>query len=269
MSARLEGNPLGKVLAWTSGGLVAVLIVLGVIWALPPAGTGTGEAESGRTLASSVPQLAAAESIEKFTVITDRPVFNESRQPVIGVADDEAESDDENSTEDNVDAPDVELAGVVITPDVRVATLRLKDSPESLLAKEGEPLQGNYGSWYVSRIEPRQAILESNSGEQVKLELQIHDAMIDEPPKPVMDSDASGTDAAGEPEEAGDPNLTRAEEIRQRIQQRREELRRAAEEGDAPQAQQQTPQVDYRQAIQSMMAGRKDQEDQKDDDSEQ
>jgi hypothetical protein len=269
VSARLEGNPLGKALAWTSGGLVAVLVALGVIWALPPSGTGTGEAESGRTLASSVPQLAAAESIEKFTVITDRPIFNESRQPVIGVADEEAESEDETAAE-NVDAPDVELAGVVITPDVRVATLRLKDSPESLLAFEGQPLEGNYGSWYLSRIEPRQAILESNSGEQVKLELQIHDAMIDEPPKPAAGGAADGAEAAAEPAEPVDPNLTRAEEIRQRIQQRREELRRAAEEGGDPQAQQQqTPQVDYRQAIQAMMAGRKDQEDQKDDDSEQ
>ena len=268
MNAPLEGNPLGKGLAWASAGLVAVLVALGVIWALPPSGSGAPEADGGRSLASSVPQLAAAESIEKYMVITDRPVFNESRQPVIGVADEESDAEDEATTE-NVDAPEVELAGVVITPEVRVATLRLKDSPESLLAFEGQPLEGNYGSWYLSRIEPRQAILQSNTGEQVKLELQIHDAMIDEPPKPAADGEANGTEASGEPEEAADPNLTRAEEIRQRIQQRREELRRQQEEGGDPQLQQQTPQVDYRQAIQAMMAGRKDQEDQKEDDSEQ
>ena len=266
MTARLDGNPLGTGLAWFSGGLVAVLVGLGVIWVLPPSGTGAASSEGSRSLASSVPQLAAAESIDQYMVITDRPVFNESRQPVIGLTEDESETEDE-ATNEAVDAPEVELAGVVITPEIRVATLRLKDSPESLLAFEGQPLEGNYGSWYLSRIEPRQAILQSNSGEQVKLELQIHDAMIDEPPKPAGGADAQAAEEEGKPEEAGDPNLTRAEEIRQRIQQRREELRRAAEEGGDPQAQQQlTPQVDYRQAIQAMMAGRKDQEE---DDSEQ
>ena len=106
---------------------------------------------------------------------------------------------------ENVDAPDVELAGVVITPELRVATLRLKDSPESLLAFEGQPLEGNYGSWYLSRIEPRQAILQSNSGERVKLELQIHDAMIDEPPKPATGVNADGAEAAERPRHHAQP----------------------------------------------------------------
>jgi hypothetical protein len=43
--------------------------------------------------------------------------------------------------------------------------------------------------------------------------------------------------------------LSRAEEIRQRIAQRREELRRAAEEKDA----EEKPEVDYRTAIQSTL----------------
>ncbi len=257
--SRLEGNPLGKALAWTSGGLAAILVALGVIWALPPSASVGGDTEGSRSLASSVPQLAAAEPIEKYTVITDRPVFNESRQPVIGVADDEADDETEASAED-VAAPDVELAGVVITPEIRVATLRLKGSPESLLAFEGQPLEGDYGSWYLSSIEPRQAVLRSGSGEQVTLELQIHDDMIKEPPKAAAGEGAQSSEEAGEPAEAADPNLTRAEEIRQRIQQRREELRRQQEEGADPQAQPQTPQVDYRQAIQSMMRGREEQE---------
>ena len=85
---------------------------------------------------------------------------------------------------EDVEAPDVELAGVVITPDLRVATLRVKGEEASLLALEGQPLEGDFGSWRVSRVEPRSAVLESASGDQVRLELQIHDAIIDEPPKP-------------------------------------------------------------------------------------
>ena len=70
-------------------------------------------------------------------------------------------------------------------------------------------------------------------------------------------------------ETAGDePPLTRAEEIRQRIAQRREELRRAAEEGGPPPT---TPQVNYREAIQSMIGARRDDQenDQENNDSEQ
>ena len=264
MIAQLNGNPLGKALALFCGGMVAVLVGLGVIWALPPAGSDAAESEGGSSLSSNVPQLSSAEPIENYAVITDRPVFNESRQPVIGAADDE-EGEEDLAAMENVDAPDVELAGVVITPEMRVATLRLKDSPESLLAFEGQPLEGNFGSWRVSRIEARTAILESDSGEQVRLDLQIHDAVIDEPPKPASNDQAQvNSENGGQPEQEVDPTLTRAEEIRQRIAQRREELKRAAEEGQQPENI--TPQVDYREAIQAMMAGQKKQED---DDKEQ
>lgn len=265
MISYLDDNPVGKVLAGVSAGLLGILVLLGVVWALPPSGSGAGDSEGGAGLSREVPQLAAAEPIENYAEITNRPVFNESRQPVIG-AEDGAE-DEEFAGSENVEAPEVELAGVVITPDLRVATLRLKEGNASLMAREGQPLEGNFGSWKLSRIDPRAAILESDSGEQVRLELQVHDAMIDEPPSVKAAREAAAREQAQETaqetgqepdQQEGDRPLTRAEEIRQRIAQRREELRRAAEEQDGAQAE--SPQVDYRQAIQAMMAGKKDQE---------
>jgi hypothetical protein len=69
-----------------------------------------------------------------------------------------------------------------------------------------------------------------------------------------MEKDESG-EASESAKQAGDSDsdepLSRAEEIRQRIAQRREELRRAAEDKEQDEA----PQVDYRQAIQSMVSG--------------
>jgi general secretion pathway protein N len=263
MISRLDANPLGKVLAWVSAGLVTVLLLLGVAWVLPPSGAGNADGDGSRNLSSEVPQLGSAQPIEKYAEITDRPVFNESRQPVIGA--DSGDDEEEFTGLENVDAPDVELAGVVITPDIRVATLRLKDSPESLLAYEGQPLEGDFGSWHISRIEAREAILESASGEQVRLELQIHDAVIDEPPEVKEAREVAAREVAAnestQSEQQGEQPMTRAEEIRQRIAERREELRRAAEEGgDAEEQQQQSAPVDYRQAIQQMMQGRKNQD---------
>lgn len=257
MIALLNGNPVGKALAWASAGLLAVLLLLGVAWMMPPSGSEGGEGQGGGDLSGDVPQLKPAEPIATYAVITDRPVFNESRQPVIGVSDNE--DGEELEEEDEVDAPDVELAGVVITPEVRVATLRVKEMPESLVAVEGEPLEGDFGSWRVTRIEPRSAVLESGSGERVKLSLQIHDAVIDEPPETVKSRETRAADAAREPAPAEDTApISRAEEIRQRIAERREELRRQNEDGGEP-AQAAQP-ADYRQAIQKMIQGRKDQE---------
>ena len=266
MMAQLEGNPLGQALALTTGGLAAVLLLLGILWVLPPSGSEAPESEGSGVAGSDVMQLKPAEPIETYAVISDRPVFNQSRQPVIGPA--EGEGDEEElQGEEVVGAPEVELAGVVITPELRVATLKLKDSPDSLMAFEGQPLEGDFGSWHLSSIEPRQAILESAQGEQVKLELQIHDAMMEEPPEVKAARQAAAESAGSEEQQAesGDQPMTRAEEIRQRIAERREELRRAAEEGQAPDGLEESgesrpPQANYRDAIEQMMQGRRKQD---------
>lgn len=255
----LEGNPVGRALAAVAAGLVVIALVLGVIWSLPPTGSDGGADGADEAPRPEVPQLTESEPIEHYAVVTERPVFNESRQPEL-----ELELADEGAgePEEEVDAPEVELAGVIITPSLRMVTLRQKaGAGNSLVAFEGQPLRGDYGSWHVSRIQPREITLASGDGKELQLKLEVHDAKIAPPPKPKPQpaaeqpaaqqqaAAASGEQADGEP-------LSRAEEIRQRIQERREELRRAAEmqeDGGREEAE------DYRQAIQSMISGRKDQ----------
>ena len=82
-------------------------------------------------LALDVPELNDSEPLEAYTVITERPVFNASRQPVI---EEDLADEDEELAEEEVDAPEVELAGVIITPSIRMVTLRSKDQSESLVA---------------------------------------------------------------------------------------------------------------------------------------
>lgn len=244
-----EGNPVGMVLAAICAGMLLLSLVLAVIWSLPPSATETGSGEGVAELTLDIPEMAKSEPIEAYAVITERPVFNESRLPVIG--DESADGNEDELAEQEVDAPDFELAGVVITPSIRMATLRSKDQPESLVAFEGQPLEGNFGSWQISRIEPRQVTLASGRGEEVQLKLQVHDAVIKAPPKPVppRQEDTPDTQAqAGE--EENDAPMTRAEEIRQRIAQRREELRAEAENQEA---EAQAAPADYRSAIKAMI----------------
>lgn len=248
----LEGNAAGVALASVCGGLLLVSLLLGVLWSLPPSATGAQADDTDEIPELDVPELADNEPLAAFAVITERPVFNISRLPVI---DDETDgADDELLDEEDVDAPDVQLAGVVITPTIRMVTLRSSDQPQSLVAFEGQPLEGNYGSWQVSRIDPREITLSSGSGEEVQLKLEVHNATITPPPQPEPEKAADPV-AEAEPAQDGEQPMTRAEEIRQRIAQRREELRRAAEENEPGQKKDGEPKADYRSAIQSMISG--------------
>ena len=151
------------------------------------------------------------------------------------------------------------------------ATLRQEGEADSLVAFVDQPLEGNYGTWRISSIEPRKVTLSSARGEQIELELEIHDTAMAAPEKPVEEAVSEEADLEpGETQRDSDRPLTRAEEIRQRIAERREELRRAAEEAEAQQADREdrreearaqddseSKPLDYRQTIQAMIRGDK------------
>lgn len=244
-----EGNPLAIVLASVCGGLLLISLILAVIGSLPPSVPDAGSDGDEAGLVIDVPELKQNEPIETYAVITERPLFNENRLPVL---EDDAEETDEEVVDEEVDAPEFELAGVIITPSIRMVTLKAKDQPLSLVAFEGQPLQGDYGTWQVSRIEPRQITLASGRGEEVQLKLQVHDMTIAAPPKPAATAGRAASDSgsqAGEGE--NDQPLTRAEEIRQRIAQRREELRQAAEE----EGEDEVDLKEYRKELRSLLNG--------------
>lgn len=255
-----EGNPLALVLASICGVLLLTSLVLGVIWSLPPSVSDTDLRSDEAELVFEVPELEVNEPIESYAVITERPVFSESRLPY--VEDESNGLDDEELVVEEVDAPEFELSGVIITPSIRMVTLKARNQPESLVAFEGQPLEGDYGTWQVSRIEPRQITLASGVGEKVQLKLQVHDTTIKAPPKPVAAQRKATAGPGGQVIEAvSDQPLSRAEEIRMRIAERREELRQAAEEN----GEEEIDSAQYRKELQSMLTGvrRKEERDEK------
>ena len=272
MIGLLEDNPIGKTLLGICGGLILVSALLVIIWMLSPSGSFIATDDEDRLAGLELPELAGIESIEKYAEITERPIFNESRLPVLELDEEGAEED---LQEDEIEAPEMVLAGIIITPTLRMATLRAKDNPYSLVAFEGRPLEGNFGSWQISRIEPREVTLTSGDGEEMQLQLQIHDVKIAQPPKPEVPAEQTQSRpgrelavAAGD----GDQPLSRAEEIRQRIAERREELRRAAEADEQDDLQKTSAQSgekkqrSYQQAIQSMMGRQRQRESEDDED---
>lgn len=220
---------MGMVLAGISGVFVLLAAAMAVLWNLPVAVETMAPASQENTSAEVVLLAHTADALSEFQVINEKPVFNESRLPVINPLGDEELAEDTSVT--IKDAPAVRLTGVVITPSVRIASLTPADTNlESVTAHEGQPLTGEFTGWLVSSISPRSVMLESRDGQKLELDLQVHDATIKEPPKPVVKAEAEpdGQTQAGD----GEP-LSRAEQIRQRIAERREELRREQEEQQA------------------------------------
>lgn len=247
----LHDNPVAWILAALCGLMLLMLLVLGLL-ALVPLDTGSaGDRADDGDPALALPQLAHSPPIDHYEVIIQRPLFNETRQPVM--VEDVAVDPLADALEDvNDAAPEVTLSGVVITPSLRMVTLRRKGSPEALVAFEGRPIEGEFSSWQVSRIDARKVTLTSGRGEELQLELQVHDQAIQQPERPAPRVEEKTTTAVAEPApgESAEP-LSRAEEIRQRIAERREELRRQAAEED--QAGEAAAPPSYQDAIQAMM----------------
>jgi len=261
----LQDNPLGMILASISGVLVLLALGMAIVGSLPVS-VETELAEAETTSDNSANMTAhQIGTLNDYQVVNEKPVFNESRTPVI------EEGDEESTEEDFVievkGAPDVRLTGIVITPGMKIASLTPADgSLETVMAHEGDSLTGEFVGWQVTAVNPRTVVLESRDGQSLELDLQVHDAKIEAPvvteAAPVSAALLNAQRLAGKvPEETGedDEPLSRAEQIRQRIAERRAELR---QEQEAQQSQPQTQAgsagsksktKDYQTAIREMM----------------
>lgn len=231
----LQDNPLGMALAAISGVFALLALGMTIIWNLPVAveiAEIVTEDDGSKDTIVAAHQVAA---INDFQVINEKPVFNESRLPVLL----QSEDADPLTVDAGVavkDAPDVRLTGVIITPSMKIASLTPADGKlENVMAHEGESLTGEFVGWQVSVVHPRSVVLESRDGQKLELNLQVHDIKIKAPPKPAAPAETAQAKAGQAGQAAGEDEqpLSRAEQIRQRIAERREELRLEQQEQQA------------------------------------
>lgn len=267
----LRDNPVGVVLVGISGFLVLLALVMSVVWTMPvKVDEEVSQAAAAKAQAADVEARVQAhdlQALKAYSVINERPVFDESRQPELVAA----EGDDASPEDESIavrDAPKVRLTGVIITPALRMASLTpLKTGEKSVRAQEGESLVGDYVGWQLTVVKPRSVVLESADGQSLTLELEVNDQKIKEPPEPTRannNAQHGGNQAAAASGE-DDEKLSRAEQIRQRIAERREELRRQQEEQQAQQANSKNGSTTkYQEAVRAMMrnnSGNKSSED--------
>ncbi|HZP65673.1 MAG TPA: hypothetical protein VFB32_05135 [Rudaea sp.] len=176
-----------------------------------------------------------------FAEIAARPIFNEDRKP---------------TPETTVEAPppppptplNINLTGVILTPQLRMAMIHDNAKNDSAAVKEGMPLPGDLGGWTLTQVKPRSAVFKEAGGDEVEVELMTAVANPKpgtpghpgSPPAPPVAGAAGGARGAAPPPNAAKPN-GQAEDLQRRIEERRRQMRDEAERLKQQQ-QQQNPQ---------------------------
>jgi len=188
-----------------------------------------------------------------YAAITDRPVFFSDRSlPVVEMPDpDEEVSEPEEPEEEPDPVEDLRavVAGIVITPEMRMAMVRDEVVGQTLVLREGMSLEGEQAAWRLESIAPRRVNFVSVDGRESGLELEVHTSGLtagspgtvrtparaqrqpeEQPPEePAAEVEQADPSAETTAESAAEDARARAEEVRRRVAERRAELRAEAE----------------------------------------
>lgn len=222
-------------------------------WVLALAGMGTRlpEGPGGAITSSVVPSLPATEAgpalgpLPQYGEIAARPLFATDRRPhPFSIA-------AENGQPDAPVEFDLVLTSVLITPQTGIAIVQKPDGSESWRVKVGEA-PDSQPNWHLVSLKPRSAVFQGPDG-QKELALRVFDGKGGVSPtasRPTTPApDAGGLPAtgpvAGPPvpptppvppatSATTTPDPAQIEQIRQRIEARREEMRRRAQNATPP-----------------------------------
>jgi general secretion pathway protein N len=173
-----------------------------------------------------------------FAATDQRPLFNDDRKP--------SKEEDAGTTPD---APppsplNISLTGTLLVgkPATRTAMVRENGKAQTIALKEGMPLPGEQGAWTLSQVKKRSAVFKSSGGEEVEVELAVASASQKPNPSPRTGGAApAAPNRAVNPAQAG-PVPAQGDELQRRIEERRKQMREAAERMKAErQNDQQTP----------------------------
>lgn len=228
--------------------LTGVVVLLGVLLLVLLGGAGRGTHWAPPRTLPALPSAGSAElpqakPLQQFGLVWEKPLFNPDRKPVA------------HASEGGSNLGDLELTGIIITPDLRMALLHDKNANREIRLRQGASLPD--GSVTLVEVQSRSAVFDSAAGRtELKLpagapidQARGHaDEDGDQPPPP---AGAGGMrappDAAARPHfETGPglprPSLTPAasdnpsqsalERLRRTIEKRRAERAAASHEGE-------------------------------------
>ncbi len=217
--------------------LLAIVLLLQTLFLSRPAEVQIGDA-SLPDVGSELQQVALnQEDLEAYASILERPLFfpDRSLPEIVGV-DGEEEEEPENAEVNELDA---RLAGVIITPDRRIAMVTDGKTRKTTVMKEGMSLDGEQAAWQLSEIGARSVSFAA--GERTaELELKVNTRGLQAPgsggSRPNRAASAPNAAANNSNRVAQATNNTAvnsAAEVRRRIAERRAKLRAAREQQQA------------------------------------
>ncbi|MCG8465646.1 MAG: hypothetical protein MI750_12475 [Xanthomonadales bacterium] len=182
------------------------------------------------------PAVALTSSEAGFSnAILSQPIFYDNRQlPEI-----EEEPEESDTPEDlQVSELDAAVTGVIITPEAKLAMVRVPGDNSSLIVREGMALEGELAAWKVGEIKAREVSFAASNGKVAKLELELNERALAAPkaaaPKPrkrpsdakkPAATSANNANNAKSSDDQNDRQASLAEEVRRRIAERRAQLR--------------------------------------------
>lgn len=155
--------------------------------------------------------LPAAPPLASYAAVWEHPLFNSDRKPIV-----------DDAGGGHVNLGDLELTGIILTPDLRMALLRDKSAGDREDAAEVRVRQGDSlpdGSWKLVALKPRSAVFASASGRTVldlpagaPIDAPAHAASVTPPPLPAGRSSQVRMHPAGAPTsmrspQAGEPSV--------------------------------------------------------------
>jgi general secretion pathway protein N len=230
----------GQALAYGLGGLVTLLLMLAV-WFTVTSPRVTGNAGDTDPDAPAVKPNAVAQwnmpPMNAFSQSSERPLFSETREPLKV---DRSKQPGAMAGGANAGAPqvplNVTLGGVIMAPNFRLAMVTDNSTGKVVTLREGMPMPGDLGGWKLREIE--RAKVTFNGGESLGdtvVELRPFgspppnmsnpNAMLGQMPQ-VQPPQMPGNSNVFVPPGMQDADAqSRAEEIRRKVEQRRQELR--------------------------------------------
>jgi hypothetical protein len=228
--------------------LIAVIGLLFIVAALQFVGWGRGinELQPADYDENRIEQLVAAKDDlaapdikpEIIDRITQTPLFREDREPFVPPL--VVEENPEGSQEAIEIKPlKAQVTSIIITNNNSYVMIQDQVSNERLTLKEGMPLDGEQGMWVVDSIDSRKVVFTAEGQEPVELELEVFSGALN---KGARNRNQNNRQQATQEIKQADNNenkLTpeqlrqkKAEEIRQKIAERRAEMRAKAAQGN-------------------------------------
>jgi general secretion pathway protein N len=145
-------------------GVLCVVLAAALVLLLAGIGRGvqwdTPADSAALPAAGSRAAAAVAPPLQHYAEVWQRPLFNVDRRPQPESGGDDAD----------VTLGDLQLTGIILTPDLRMALLRDRNSGREVRVREGGQLPS--GGWTLQALKPRSAVFAGN-GQRTELPLTV------------------------------------------------------------------------------------------------